>query len=138
MKIYFAKENDIEIINYILKNFNTRLSESEFNENPFNKYLIIKEEEIIGLLVYSVKYEQAEIEYLYINEKYRNKGYSKRLLDFMFTDLKRKSVEIVTLEVKKSNIKAINLYKKYFFKEVAIRKKYYKNEDGLLMVRKLM
>lgn len=138
MKIYFAKENDIEIINYILKNFNTRLSESEFNENPFNKYLIIKEEEIIGLLVYSVKYEQAEIEYLYINEKYRNKGYSKKLLDFMFTDLKRKSVEIVTLEVKKSNIKAINLYKKYFFKEVAIREKYYKNEDGLLMVRKLM
>lgn len=138
MKIYFAKENDIEIINYILKNFNTRLSESEFNENPFNKYLIIKEEEIIGLLVYSVKYEQAEIEYLYINEKYRNKGYSKKLLDFMFTDLKRKSVEIVTLEVKKSNIKAINLYKKYFFKQVAIREKYYKNEDGLLMVRKLM
>ena len=35
------------------------------------------------------------------------------------------------------NVKAINLYKKYGFKQVAIRKKYYNGIDGILMEKVL-
>ena len=39
----------------------------------------------------------------------------------------------ITLEVRESNYPAINLYKKFGFTKLAIRKNYYKNEDALLM-----
>ena len=44
----------------------------------------------------------------------------------------------ITLEVNCNNKNAIKLYKKFNFKEVAIRKCYYNNkEDGILMELKL-
>ena len=44
----------------------------------------------------------------------------------------------ITLEVNKNNIPALNLYKKFDFNEVAIRKNYYNGVDGILMERKKM
>ena len=53
----------------------------------------------------------------------------------MLEELIKKDKDI-TLEVKQTNEIAIKLYKKYSFKQVAIRKGYYNNIDGLLMERK--
>ena len=44
----------------------------------------------------------------------------------------------ITLEVRKDNISAINLYKKYGFVEKALRKGYYKGIDGILMEKEMM
>ena len=44
----------------------------------------------------------------------------------------------ITLEVRKDNIPAINLYKKHGFFEKAIRKGYYKGTDGILMEKEMM
>ena len=41
---------------------------------------------------------------------------------------------IASLEVRISNEKAIELYKTFGFKSVAIRKNYYQNEDALVMM----
>ena len=41
----------------------------------------------------------------------------------------------ITLEVSKENKAAIELYKKFNFNEVAIRKGYYNGVDGILMER---
>ena len=44
----------------------------------------------------------------------------------------------VNLEVRVSNVKAIALYQKFGFKNVAVRKRYYSNgEDAYLMIKKL-
>ena len=51
--------------------------------------------------------------------------------------LKKEEVSSITLEVKKSNISAIKLYEKCNFKSVSIRKKYYGNEDGILMFKEV-
>ena len=42
----------------------------------------------------------------------------------------------ITLEVNHTNLIAINLYKKYGFKPVSVRKNYYGSSDAILMVRK--
>ena len=42
----------------------------------------------------------------------------------------------ITLEVKKDNYQAIQLYEKNGFRKIAIRKSYYKDTDGILMERK--
>ena len=47
------------------------------------------------------------------------------------------NIQNITLEVRKSNINAINFYKKHGFEEVATRENYYGSEDGILMVKEM-
>ena len=105
----------------------------EFENNPFCKFLILKEkDEIIGYLYYSDIYERAEINQFEINKIHRNCGKGNLLL--------KKMIEIVekdiTLEVKMDNFPAVSLYEKNGFERKAIRKGYYNGIDGILMERK--
>ena len=45
---------------------------------------------------------------------------------------------MITLEVAVNNEPAISLYKKFGFREVALRKFYYGDEDGILMEKQVM
>ena len=52
-----------------------------------------------------------------------------------FTEIVDKNI---TLEVRVSNEIARNLYKKFGFREVALRKFYYGDEDAILMEKQVM
>ena len=54
----------------------------------------------------------------------------------MLTDAKERGASFLTLEVRRSNIAAQNLYHKLGFVDVGYRKRYYENnrEDALIMV----
>lgn len=72
-----------------------------------------------------------------IAKKYRGKGYSKILLDNLLSFCKSTlNLKSINLEVNVENTIAINLYKKYNFVEVGLRKKYYNNNDAILMTLK--
>lgn len=101
--------------------------------NPFGKYLLeIEDNKIIAYLYYSDIYDRAEINQIEVDVFHRNCGKASKLL--------KKMIEVVdksiTLEVKKDNSVAIHVYKKFGFKEKAIRKGYYQGIDGILMERK--
>lgn len=103
---------------------------AEFSNNPYAKYIVYKSgNNIIGYIYYSNIYERIEINQIEVEKEYRNKKIASKL---MMTLIKKENKPI-TLEVKKDNIAAINLYKKYGFKEKAIRKGYYHGVDGILM-----
>lgn len=105
----------------------------EFDNNPFAKILILKENnEIVGYIYYSDIYDRLEINQFEINEKYRNKGKGKYLLQYLI-DKEKKDI---TLEVKKDNYSAIKVYEQKGFLHKAVRKGYYNGIDGLLMERK--
>ena len=70
-------------------------------------------------------------------DEYQNKKIATKLLEYMFNDLKSHDVESITLEVKITNEKAINLYKKFGFTKIGIRKGYYKGIDGILMEKRV-
>jgi ribosomal-protein-alanine N-acetyltransferase len=67
-----------------------------------------------------------------VRRYFQNKGAGETLL---LNILSNSENPIVTLEVRKSNQPAINLYKKYKFQIVGTRKKYYSDngEDALIM-----
>lgn len=118
----FFKENDIEVIGV-----------SDFKNNPFLRIVVYKENnEIIGYLNYSIIYDKVEINNIYVSPKTRNCGVGTKLLHYLFEQCQ--SCKNITLEVKKDNKTAISLYKKFGFKECAIRKNYYNGTDGILMV----
>ena len=55
-----------------------------------------------------------------------------------FGEIEKEEVSNITLEVRISNEIARNLYKKFGFREVALRKFYYGDEDGILMEKQVM
>lgn len=128
-----------ELIKLFPEVFENRNVKTEFANNPFNKYFILfQKNKIIGFLNIFEIYDKIEIVNINIKDEYQGKGYSKLLMDKLITYSNNHNIKNITLEVNSNNSIAINLYKKYEFKEVAIRKKYYNGIDGILMERKMM
>ena len=46
------------------------------------------------------------------------------------------NLKVITLEVATKNIPALNLYEKFGFEVIHVRKNYYKDDDAYLMSRK--
>ena len=104
--------------------------------NPFTNTLVyLENNRVEAFLKYDVIYEKVEIIYIFVCKHCRNTGIAKALLETLINEVKDK--ENITLEVRKDNIAAINLYKKYNFKHISTRKKYYNGIDALLMEKKL-
>ncbi len=136
--------SNVDLINRLEKQFPYFfLSNNEIikdlNNNVFSKYFIyVKESNIIGFVNYFDIYDRYEIVNIFVTETYRNKKIGSKMLEHLIKLGEKQNIKNITLEVKKDNIVAINLYKKYNFEIVAIRKLYYQGIDGLLMERKMM
>jgi len=127
-------EKNIDINN--LKNIFNKYKEN-YNPiiNDFTKiYTYSINNEIIAFLLFTIMYDKCEIIDIYVDNNYRRKGIAFKLINEIIKDYK---LENITLEVSKDNISAINLYKKLGFKEVAVRKNYYKTTDELLMLKEV-
>ena len=116
------------------------IREVELNkDNPFLRrieYTI--DDNVVGYLEYSLIYDRMEIDDLKVLEEYRKMGIGTRLMSYVISLAIAYRVINITLEVRVSNEIAINLYKKFGFIEVAIRKYYYGDEDGILMEKNIM
>ena len=94
-------------------------------------YGYYEDNKLEGFIHISKSYETIDIVNIVVDIHKRNKGIGKELVDYvsrLFND-----VDNIMLEVKESNIAAINLYKKCGFEEINRRKKYYGNEDAIIM-----
>jgi ribosomal-protein-alanine N-acetyltransferase len=93
-------------------------------------------EGVAGFLATRAVYldEEFEIINLVVGAEHRRKGLGRLLLETAMT----RRPGIWFLEVRATNIAAIELYKSLSFKHSGRRKEYYQNptEDGIVMVRK--
>ena len=109
------------------------------NSNPFSRRFDYYIDEVsVGYLEYSLIYDRMEIDNLFVNEEYRNNGVGTKLMAYLISLAIDARVINITLEVRLSNEIARNLYKKFGFREVALRKYYYGDEDGILMEKNVM
>lgn len=107
--------------------------------NPFLRRIeYIIDNKVVGYLEYSLIYDRIEIDNFYVLDEYRNKRIGTKLLSYLVSLAINLQVVNITLEARISNIIAINLYKKFGFREVALRKYYYGDEDGILMEKQVM
>jgi len=90
-------------------------------------------DKLVAFVCYSVYFERAEINYIFVKEDYRRLGIASKLIESI---INKNYLENITLEVRKSNNIAIKMYKKIGFNECAIRKNYYGSEDAILMIMK--
>ena len=107
--------------------------------NPFaRKIEYVIDDKSVGYLEYSLIYDRMEIDNFCVLDEYRNQGIGTKLLAHLVSLAINYRVINITLEVRISNEVAINLYKKFGFREVALRKFYYGDEDGILMEKQVM
>ena len=113
---------------------------SDLALNHYALYAVLEiENEIHGYVGMWIT-DNLEIINLYVDEEYQGMGFGSIIMDFVIDICEQSNIQNLSLEVRSSNIKAINLYKKYGLKESHIRKNYYVNdnketEDAIVMIR---
>lgn len=109
------------------------------SSNPFGRRIeYYDSEKTLGFLEYSLIYDRIEIDNIQVNNEYRAQGIGTKLMAYLINEAINLRVINITLEVRVSNEIAKNLYKKFGFREVALRKYYYGDEDGILMEKQIM
>ena len=118
----------IDIFNEYKQNYNPII-------NEFTKiYCYVLNEKVVSFLVFSVIYDRAEIIDIFVKQEYRRKHIDKKLINEIIKDYE---IINITLEVSEKNESAIKLYEKMLFKKSAIRKNYYNDSNGLLMIKEI-
>jgi ribosomal-protein-alanine N-acetyltransferase len=90
---------------------------------------------VIGYGGFWVLNIEAHISTIAVQPNWRGHGLGELLLTEMIEKARSLKAQVVTLEVRVSNHVAQNLYRKYLFEEVGLRRRYYRNnnEDALIM-----
>lgn len=136
--IRYAQKKDIKFINKLannlVKNFVQTYNVEKYIDD--DKYIILVNDSnpLNGILMVFKNIDFYELELLYVDEKYRNKGIGTQLLDYFIQNIV-KGEQDVFLEVAVNNEVAINFYKKFGFEVINVRKKYYQGVDAFIMKR---
>ena len=112
----------------------------EISENPVGKFYVLKDEEkIIGFCDYWITFDNATICQICVSKKYRQKGYASLMLQRIIDECKSNRLDNINLEVRENNVNARNLYKKFGFAEILLKKQYYSNGDNAVyMIKELV
>lgn len=131
--------NDLNIISPILQSdfddfWNENILKSELeNENSY--YVVAKQnDKIVGFGGLWKSIDDIHITNIVTKKILRNKGIGKAILNELINQAENFGYNIITLEVNENNLPAISLYKKFGFKEVGIRKRYYNNTHNAIIM----
>ena len=96
------------------------------------------DDRVIGYALYVFTENIMDVHYTAVAPEYRGEGFGHEVMKGILAHACRRMVSLITLEVRSDNEVAIHLYKKTGFKEVNVRKKYYKDGcDALLLNREI-
>lgn len=102
----------------------------ELTQNPYsNVWVLEKGEKIIAYYDLWLIFEQADLANIAVASAYQGKGYGDILIQHAQQQAQKAGCEVIGLEVRVNNEKAITLYKKHGFTIINVRKGYYE-EDG--------
>ena len=94
---------------------------------------------LIGICVFHVVLDEAQINFFVVNQKYRKKGYGSYLMSYLIKECEKSNIKKIFLEVSSNNITAEKFYSRFDFFTVGIRRNYYKDgTDALLKEKKLI
>ena len=111
---------------------------NEFKKEGIKVFGILFSNLIIGICVFHVVLDEAQINFFVVNHKFRKKGFGTYLMNHLIEQCKKLNVKKIFLEVSHTNFIAEKFYSRFEFSTVGIRRNYYKDgSDALLKEKKL-
>jgi ribosomal-protein-alanine N-acetyltransferase len=103
--------------------------------NPLSRSFAAKEEnprtKILGYIFYQVVAFEMHILNIAVHPSFRSKGIGTTLfMESIKKENAEKNARYAFLEVRENNARAIRLYQKFGFKELGLRKNYYRKENA--------
>ncbi|MBQ9117897.1 MAG: ribosomal protein S18-alanine N-acetyltransferase [Clostridia bacterium] len=94
--------------------------------------------EVVGYLIGTALFEQAEIANVATHPSHRKKGLAKALMDVFEREVKTRGAEECFLEVRVGNLPALALYHGNGYEKVSVRKKYYPDGEDAFVMKKTL
>ena len=111
---------------------------NEFKKEGIKVFGILLSNYVIGICVFHVVLDEAQINFFAINNKYRKKGFGTYLMRYLIKECEKLNINKLFLEVSHTNFIAEKFYSRFDFFTVGIRRNYYKDgSDALLKEKKL-
>lgn len=111
--------------------------ETLLNDDKSAVFVAIDKEKVCGYCGVNTVLDEGYITNIAVQKSFRRQGIGQSLLKTLCDYAQEKKLSFLTLEVRKSNLSAVNLYSKNGFNQVGNRKNYYTQpvEDALLLTK---
>ena len=90
----------------------------------------------IGICVFQVVLDEAQINYFVVKKKFRKKGFGSYFMSYLIKKCEKLNLNKLLLEVSQNNVTAERFYSRFDFSTVGIRKNYYKDGSHALLKEK--
>ena len=111
---------------------------NEFKKDGTKIFGLLIKNLVIGICVFQVVLDEAQINYFVVNKKFRKKGFGSYLMNYLIKKCEKLNLKKLLLEVSQSNVTAERFYSRFDFSTVGMRKDYYKDgSNGILKEKKL-
>ena len=91
---------------------------------------------VIGICVFQVVLDEAQINYFVVDRKFRKKGFGSQLMNYLIKQCENLNLRKLLLEVSQRNVTAEEFYARFDFLTVGIRKNYYKDGSDAILKEK--
>ncbi len=133
-------ENDIDLCYELDSNTISLWSKkqwaNEFKKEGTKIFGLLITNLVIGMCVYQIVLDEAQINYFVVNKKFREKGFGSYLMSYLIEKCEKLNLKKILLEVSQSNVTAERFYSRFEFSTVGIRKNYYKDGSNALLKEK--
>ncbi len=105
-------------------------------QNPLSLWLVaVDGQTVVGYIGSQSVQSESDMMNVAVHPDYRRQGIAEALVELLILELSEKGSHALMLEVRVSNDPAIALYEKLGFRQVGLRKNYYRNprEDARIM-----
>ncbi len=109
---------------------------NEFKKDGTKIFGLLIENLVIGICVFQVVLDEAQINYFVVNKKFRKKGFGSYLMNYLIKKCEKLNLKKLLLEVSQSNVTAERFYSRFDFFTVGKRKNYYKDGSHALLKEK--
>ena len=109
---------------------------NEFRKEGTKIFGLLISNFVIGICVFQVVLDEAQINYFVVHQKFRNRGFGSHLMSFLVKQCEKLNLKKLLLEVSRSNFTAERFYSRFDFSTVGIRKNYYKDGSNAILKEK--
>ncbi|MBO8221208.1 ribosomal protein S18-alanine N-acetyltransferase [Prochlorococcus marinus] len=110
----------------------------EFKKEGIRVFGVFFLKTLVGICVFHVVLDEAQINFFAVNQKYRKKGYGSHLMRYLIKQCEDSNINKLFLEVSQTNAIAEKFYSRFDFSTVGIRRNYYMDgSDALIKEKKL-